>query len=153
MKIKGILIITALVLIVAFVIGLIAFNVKRSRDYNFKLVSAMNDEEMVTLKNVFSFDFHKAYVIDDPYISGEDFAKQHGLNISISQVKAGTSEDIQRIVFVDSLGSFVYEFKCNKSEIIIAENGIVIYPETVVERLSKEGEKPLEITFKSMEKY
>jgi hypothetical protein len=153
MKIKGILIITALVLIVAFVIGLIAFNVKRSSDYNFRLVSAMNDEEMVTLKNVFSFDFHKAYVIDDPYISGTEFAAKYGLNISIDQVKAGADENVQRIVFVDSLGSFVYEFKCNKSEIIIAENGIVIYPETVIERTSQKGVTPLEITFKSMEKY
>ncbi len=153
MKIKGILIIIVAALLLVGLASLIIYGVTKTPNYNKRLVSEMEDAELITLKTVFSFDFHKAYVIDDPYISGEDFAKTHGLNISISQVKAGTSENIQRIVFVDSLGNFVYEFKCNKSDIIIAENGIVIYPETVIERTSQKGVTPLKITFKSMERY
>ena len=153
MKKKSILIIVVAAILILGVISLIIYGLTKEPNYNERLISEMEDADLVTLKTVFDFDFHKAYVIDDPYISGEDFAKQHGLNISISQVKAGTSEDIQRIVFVDDLGHFVYEFKCDSGEVLIAEKGMVIYPETVIERLSKEGEKPLEITFKSMEKY
>lgn len=153
MKIKGILIIIIAVLLLVGVASLIIYNATKAPDYNKRLISEMEDAEMITLKTVFSFDFHKAYVIDDPYISGEDFAKQHGLNISISQVKSGTSENIQRIVFVDDLGHFVYEFKCDSGEVLIAEKGMVIYPETVIERLSPEGDEPIKITFKSMERY
>ena len=153
MKIKSILIALVAILLLVGIVFLIVLGVTREKDYTAHLIAEMEDEQMVTAKNVFSFKFHKAYVFDDPYISGEDFAKKHGLNISISQVKSGTSENIQRIVFVDDLGHFVYEFKCDSGEVLIAEKGIVIYPETVIERLSPEGEKSLKITFKSMEKY
>ena len=124
-----------------------------AEDYNAKLTTIMNDEQQTAVQDVFSFDFEKAYIFDDPYISGEGFAEKYNLDISINQVKSGASENIQRIVFVDKSGAFVYEFKCVASEVFIQEKGLVIYPETVIEKTSSSKEKLLTIAFKSSEYY
>ena len=68
-------------------------------------------------------------------------------------MQSGVNEDVQRIVFVDELGDFIYEFKCDNSEVIILEEGIVIYPETVIERTSSTQEEILSISFRSIEHY
>lgn len=127
---------------------------KRGKNYDdTKFISILNKQEVATVQDVFSFKFERAYVFNDCYISGEGFAKRYNLNISIEQVKSGTSENIQRIIFVDEFGAFVYEFKCDISEVILLEKGMVIYPETIIERKSSIQEKPLIISFQSSHYY
>lgn len=140
-----------MVLLLVFSIGfVIIYGVtpKRSEHYTAKLITILNEQEDVTVHDIFSFKFEQAYVFNDCYISGEGFAKKYNLDISINEVKSGVSENIQRIVFVDESGNFVYEFKCDSSEVILSEKGIVIYPETTIERESSIQEKTLTISFR-----
>ena len=148
--------IVVIVLILLFSIGfVIIFGIKQSRvvNYSAKFTTVLNEQENVTVQDVFSFEFERAYVFNDCYISGEGFAKRYNLDISINEVKSGASENIQRIVFVDELGNFVYELKCDNSEVILLEKGMVIYPETIIERKSSIQEKTLIINFQSLEHY
>lgn len=126
---------------------------QKEKDYSSNLVSALKEHEAITVQDIFPFEFKRAYVFNDCYISGEGFSKRYSLDISIAQVKSGVSESIQRIVFVNEEGFFVHEFKCDSSEIVVSEKGIVIYPETVIERKSSTQEKPLVIYFNSSERY
>lgn len=126
---------------------------QEENDYGTILISVLNEQEKTMVQDVFSFEFERAYVFNDCYISGDGFSKRYNLDISINQVKSGVSENVQRIVFVDKSGSFVYEFKCDVSEVIIPEKGMVIYPETVIERESSVQKKPLTIRFQSLEYY
>ena len=130
-----------------------SITLKKEEDYRAKLISVLNEQEETTVQDVFSFKFERAYVFNDCYISGEGFAKRYNLDISINEVKSGVSENVQRIVFVDELGAFVYEFKCDNSEVILLEKGMVIYPETIIERKSSIQEKTLIINFQSLEHY
>lgn len=130
-----------------------SITLRKEEDYRAKLISVLNEQEETTVQDVFSFKFERAYVFNDCYISGEGFAKRYNLDISINEVKSGVSENVQRIVFVDELGAFVYEFKCDNSEVILLEKGMVIYPETIIERKSSIQEKTLIINFQSLEHY
>ena len=148
--------IAVIVLVLLFSIGLViiyGITQKREECYSAKLITVLNQREEATVQDVFTFKFERAYVFNDCYISGEGFAKKYNLDISISEVKSGVSENIQRIVFVDESGNLVYEFKCDNSEVIILEKGIVIYPETTIERKSFVQEKTLTINFQSLERY
>ena len=146
------IVISGLLVLIA---GVIIYNIvlKKEEDYSVKLISLLNEQKELTVRDVFSFEFERAYVFDDCYISGEGFAKKYNLNISIEEVKAGASENIQRIVFVDESGDFVYEFKCDSNEMIILEKGKIIYPETIIERESSIQEKPIIISFQSSDRY
>ena len=147
--ILGIVLIALLVMI--FIIVFVTE--RQHEDYNLKLVSVLNENESTTVQDIFSFEFDRAYILPDCYISGEGFAKRCYLDISIEEVESGVSEDIQRIVFVDQFGDFVYEFKCNTAEIIFQEIGIVIYPDTKIERKSSIQEEPLIISFQGIGYY
>ena len=143
-----------LVLLLSIVLVVIySITLKKEEDYSDKLISVLDEQEKTTVQDVFSFKFERAYVFTDCYISGEGFAKRYNLDISINEVQSGASENIQRIVFVDELGTFIYEFKCDNSEVILQEKGMVIYPETTIERKSSIQEKPLIISFQSLERY
>ena len=145
-------IVSALLFSIVLVI-IYSITLKKEEDYRAKLISVLNEQEETTVQDVFSFKFERAYVFNDCYISGEGFAKRYNLDISINEVKSGVSENVQRIVFVDELGAFVYEFKCDNSEVILLEKGMVIYPETIIERKSSIQEKTLIINFQSLEHY
>lgn len=125
----------------------------RNVEYKEKLVSILSVQEQTTVNDVFQFEFKRAYVFDDCYLSGDGFSERYNLELSISQVKNGTSENIQRIVFVDEKGKFVYEFKCDICEIVIVEKGLVIYPETIIEKKPSEHPNQLTIQFNSTEHY
>lgn len=114
----------AFVLLFSIVLVIIySTTLKKEKNYSVKLISVLNEQQEAKVQDVFLFEFARAYVFDDPYISGEGFAKKYNLNISINKVQSGVSENIQRIVFVDELGDFVYEFKCNNSEIFFWKKG------------------------------
>ena len=119
-----------------------------NEDYAEKLISASGEQEKITASDVFSFEFDKGYVFssDDCYADGDEFAKKYGLDISISQVGYGVSENVQRIVFVDESGAFVYEFNCLSDKVFFDEKGVIVYPETVIKTEMFDG-KPLKITF------
>lgn len=123
------------------------------KQYSAKLISVLNEQEETTVQDVFSFKFERAYIFNDCYISGEGLARKYNLDISISEVGAGVSENMQRIVFVDELGDFVYEFWCDSNEVFFLEKGIVIYPDTIIERVSSIQEDGLTISFQSLEHY
>ena len=126
---------------------------KKEENYSAKLISIFNEQEKATVQDIFPFEFERAYVFNDCYLSGEGFAISYNLDISISEVNTGVSENIQRIVFVDEFGDFVYEFKCDSNEVILQEKGMIIYPETIIERKSSVKEKILIIRFQSSECY
>ena len=146
--------ITVIIVLMLFLLGLFGgLALIKERDYQAKLISALNKQEDITVQDVFSFKFDRAYIFNDCYLSGEGFAKKYNLDISISEVNSGTSENLQRVVFVDESGSFVYEFRCISSEILLLEKGIVIYPGTKIKQESLMQEKPLIISFESSEHY
>lgn len=155
MGFKGKLIIGIVLVLLFSIILVITYSItpQKEKDYSANLISVLNEQEKVTVQDVFAFKFERAYVFNDCYISGEGFAKRYNLDISINEVKSGVSENVQRIVFVDESGNFVYEFKCDNSEVILLEKGIVIYPETTIERKSSIQEKTLTISFQSIERY
>jgi len=125
-----------------------------NEDYTAKLISVMNEQEETTVKDIFSFEFDRAYIFHqaDCYFDGETFAKTYSLDISIDRVDEGLADYRQRIVFVNKSGDFVHLFECNMDEVYIKNKGVVIYPETVIKRKSSQ-EKPLEITFETSEQY
>ena len=135
-------------------LGLIACH-SNNEEYKSKLVSVMNKQETATVQDIFSFEFDRAYVFNyvDGYTDGEEFAEKYNLDISISQVEAGEADYIQRIVFVDEAGSFVYAFKCIVDDVSFIESGgTIIYPETIIKKTSSDTER-LAICFESTECY
>lgn len=122
-------------------------------DYTNKLQTELTQSHEITVQDIFSFEFDRAYVFDDCYISGAGFAKKYELNISIDEVQTGTSENIQRIVFVDAMGYLVYEFRCDSNEISIPEKGMIIYPETVISKDNSYHGTPIVIFFESTDFY
>lgn len=155
MGFKHKLIIGILSLLLFSIVLVMIYNItlNKEENYNAKLISVLSEQEDTTVQDVFSFKFERAYVFNDCYISGEGFAKRYNLDISINQVESGVSENIQRVVFVDEFGDFVYEFMCDNNEVILSEKGMVIYPETIIERMSHIQEKPLIVSFQSFERY
>ena len=128
---------------------------QKNEDFKSKLNFVINEQKTATVKDIFTFEFDRAYVFNftDGYMDGEGFAKKYNLDISITQVEAGQADHIQRIVFVDESGSFVYEFQCITDDISFIESGgVIIYPETVIKRTNFEEEQ-LTICFESSERY
>lgn len=127
---------------------------QKNEDYTAKFISAMNKQEEITVKDIFRFEFDRAYIFhqEDCYLDGEIFAKTYDLDISIEQVENGMADYCQRIVFVNKSGDFVFLFECNLDEVHIKNKGVVIYPETTIKREASQ-EKPLEITFETSEQY
>ena len=132
---------------------LVACN-QNNEDYKSKIISVMSEQEEITVKDIFSFEFDRAYIFhqEDCYFDGETFTKTYNLDISINKVKNGIAVYRQRIVFVNKSGDFVHLFECNTDEVYIENKGVVIYPETVIKRESSEA-KPLEINFETSEQY
>ena len=122
-------------------------------DYTAKLVSVLREKETATVREIFAFEFNRAYVFNDCYLSGSGLAEKYDLDISIHEVESGVTEEIQRIVFVDDAGSFVYEFRCRMSDAVFPTEGIILYPETQIERTSSAQNEPIKLRFLSTEHY
>ena len=149
---REVIICVSVVLALSLIIGII-YAVKQSKeDYTEKIISVLSEKNETTVQEIFSFEFAKAYVFNDLYISGDGLAGKYNLNISISEVEAGVSENIQRVVFVDEAGNFVYEFQCNARDVIMPHKALVIYPETVIQKEATQ-EKAIVINFESSEFY
>ena len=152
-KRKVIVCVCTVLLLISAIVIIRCTILKENTSYGDKLLLIMREQEESTVSDIFSFEFDKAYIFNDSYISGEGLAKRYNLNISIDEVKSGVSENIQRIVFVNKKGDFVYEFKCDTSEVILLEKGAVIYPNTVIKRKSTLQESILTISFQSVDYY
>ena len=149
---REVIICVSVVLALSLIIGII-YAVKQSKeDYTEKIISVLSEKDETTVKEIFSFEFARAYVFNDLYISGDGLAVKYNLNLSISEVEAGVSENIQRVVFVDEAGNFVYEFQCNARDVIMPHKALVIYPETVIQKEATQ-EKAIVINFESSEFY
>ena len=103
-------------------------------NYSKRLIDAFADDYEIQVSDVFRFDFDCAYVFNDCYISGDGFSTRYGLDLSISAVETGISENIHRIVFVDRDGKLVYEYQYDTNQINFNNEGVIIYPST---RLTK----------------
>lgn len=110
------------------------FNFSKDEKYTKKIISKLKDNETFIVSEIFEFDFDRAYVISDNYIDGELIAQKHGLNISIEEVKETETENIRRIVFVDTEGEYVYEYQYSHSQLNAYEEGLIIYPYTKIEK-------------------
>lgn len=98
-----------------------------------KIYHIFNRQAQAQVRDVFSFEFDRAYIFDEYNMSGDELSQKYNLDINISQVQAEDNKK-QRIVFVDEHGDFVYLFSSTLSEMKIDEDGLVIYPDTVIER-------------------
>lgn len=125
------------------------YDTKKAQKYQQKLISVLQQKQEVTVGDIFDFDFSKAYVFKDNYIDGEGFAKKYGFDIDIKDVPENNYEPVRRIVFVDGGGKLVYEFRYTMFEKIAAvEEGMIIYPDTIIECVEDEENKPEYMLFR-----
>ena len=54
---------------------------KKEENYSAKLISIFNEQEKATVQDIFPFEFERAYVFNDCYLSGEGFAISYNLDI------------------------------------------------------------------------
>lgn len=132
---KKILTYTSIILLI-ILISLIILKVNKPINYENKIIKIFETKEKVKFKDIFEFEFDRAYffALKDCYLNGEQFAKTYNLDISINEVKEGEADYINRIIFVDKNGNFIYEFKFTMDKLNMHEKGIIIYPETTIEK-------------------
>lgn len=122
-------------------------------NYAKELLLAFQRKETASVSEIFSFEFDRAYIFDDCYISGSGLADRYNLKISIQQVEPGVSESIQRIVFVDAQGNYLYLFQCDRNSLEIKENGVIIYPDTLIRKDASAQKEATVLLFESNEFY
>ena len=121
----------AIIYIILVSNGLIdTYDNKRAEQYIEKMKTALEEKQEVEIREIFEFDFDRAYVFKDTYVDGKGFSSFYNLDISIDQVDKTYSEEVRRIVFVDEKGDFVYEFRYRMGKLYIKEEGMIIYPYT-----------------------
>lgn len=121
-----------------------------SQKYTDRLLKRLKSDEVFQVRDIFDFEFDRAYVMKDNYISGADFAEEYDLDISIDEVGKTSAEIQRRIVFVDAEGKYVFEYQYSAETLFAKEEGFVIYPETKMRRT----EQPLYwdiVTFEFLE--
>lgn len=147
----GLLVLVFGVLLISSYISV--YKLWEQKNYCKKIISALDNAEIITVGDVFSFEFDRAYILNDAYMSGEAFENQYNLGLSIKEVKNGDTDWVQRIVFVDKDGFFVYEFQCHREVLRIYEQGMVIYPETLIKEYISDQEGAPAVFFDSSERY
>ena len=109
-----------------------------SIEYERKLISTLQTQEFVEAKEIFDFEWDRAFAISENYIDGKGFTEKYNLDISIEAVPESSHDTLRRVVFVDSNGEFVFLFSFwDADELCLAEDGIVIYPETIIKKSDK----------------
>ncbi len=67
---------------------------------------------------------------------GYDYKKADSYVKKIKELCDGHDEFIlRRIVFVDENGDFAYEFRFNIEKLGLMEEGMIIYPETIIKKV------------------
>lgn len=91
--------------------------------------------DIFSLKDIFRFDFAKAYIISNYSLTGNEINEKYCLNIK--NIKLGTRLDaakdknLRRILFVDSDDNYIMDSSYDtSSEFVITEEEITVYPDT-----------------------
>lgn len=101
-----------------------------------EISSYYNEGDSFKLKDIFRFEFAKAYIISDYSLTGTEINDKYDLDIKNIKlgVMSGTvqNENLVRIVFVDDNNNFIMDCCYNKSsEFIITDEEITVYPNTL----------------------
>lgn len=126
------------------------YDMDRALKYENAIISILSQQDEATLQDVFDFPFYQAYVIEDSYLAGEEFAQKYGLDISVEEMLPNESENIRRIVFVDEQGEFVYEFRyCFGQRLCADIQGKILHPNTIIQKIDNliEDENAFSIEF------
>ncbi len=137
-------------------IGLINFascSARKDSDYyREKLEDMLISENQIKLKDVFDFEFEKAYVFKDSYIDGAMFAEKYNLELNINDVKETYHETIRRIIFTDKDNNLVFEFQYTWAvNLIPKEEGMIIFPDTIVHRITDSEKKDKYVYFEFLD--
>lgn len=103
-----------------------------SKNYVKILKNSIVNKSNMTVQDVFDFEFDRGYVFSESYLDGNGLVKEYGLDISIEEVGAKSSDYIRRIIFVNEIGEYVYEFSYEVDEILFLTNEIIVYPYTEI---------------------
>ena len=78
---------TVLILVISIVLVAIYTIKQKNEDYEAKIMSVMKEQEVVTVQDIFSFGFERAYIFnsEDGYLDGKSFTRKYNLDISINQ--------------------------------------------------------------------
>ncbi len=142
----------AIVIVVILNLSL-TFNINDSLHYTNILIDIFDEQQKVRVNDVFAFNFDRAYIFNDCYISGEGFTERYNLKLSIEEVDAGVSENIHRIVFVDKNGDFIFEYKCDANQVSFDNESLIIYPTTQILKCDNSTNDALSISFMSKDYY
>jgi hypothetical protein len=84
------------------------------------------------LSEIFDFSFTYAYSIEDSYIDGPFINKEHGTDMDLDAVKSVEIDGIRRIVFFDSQGRMIYEYRYKLWVFVPMNEGLILFPDTVL---------------------
>lgn len=142
------LLITAFILITPMLYDLICimlephYDYENAKKYETRMVSLLEESEIITVDQVFDFAFSRAFVIEETYLGGDSFAEKYGLDISVEEMMENSIETSRRIVFVDDSGEFVYEFRFMFGEPLSTKiDGFIIYPDTKIKQVDSFSEQ------------
>ena len=124
-----------------------------STRYTDKIINAFEIADEISVGEVFDFRFSKAYVFSDGYMSGDAFAKEYDLDISITEVKERDTDTCGRIVFVDENGDFVFLFTYNRNVVSFEKFGQIIYPHTKISKCNNSQGDCLKLSLNSDDYY
>lgn len=131
------------------------YDIDKAAKYENKIISILEQQDQVAVKDVFDFPFYKAYAIEDSYLAGDEFAQKYGLDISVEEMLPNYYENIRRIVFVDEKGEFIYEFRYTYGQRLCADiEGKILHPNTIIRKTNNliDAENAFSIEFLVNEK-
>ncbi len=153
---KRVLLISFLVFIVLFFLLLIIlFSIYKeeryldSNDYYERMLLSLETSSELKMKDVFEFEFDKAYVAYETYGDEKYFLKELNVdtNVDIPILESGAQN---RILFIND-DKIIYDFIYEMSEICIPETGIWVVQDTTLiltqQNSSDKGKSIIQIDF------
>ena len=108
------------------------FSWESSSTIDNKMKEIIKEKSEFQLKEIFDFEFDRAYVFKDSYLSGDAFVKIYDVDIDISNMFFMPDHDhFMPIVFVDKEGKLIFEYQASNG-LFFPDKGMVIYPNTVI---------------------
>lgn len=110
----------------------VCFSWESSSTIDNKMKEIIKEKSEFQLKEIFDFEFDRAYVFKDSYLSGDAFVKIYDVDIDISNMFFMPDHDhFMPIVFVDKEGKLIFEYQASNG-LFFPDKGMVIYPNTVI---------------------
>ena len=133
---RSFMFITILVFIVILITFMCACNQVRSLQYHGseyyseKMLQLFETSDKLIVKDVFDFDFDKAYVSDAVYADDKYFLEKLNVEttIDIPTLETGAHN---RVLFIKD-NKIIYDFIYQMYEIRVFEMGTWIYPDTII---------------------